>query len=277
MPDRRLWRANAHVAHSSLEGQVAGVPLTDGTRHQITKPVANLLTAGNGKLDRQLLFGEAFQVLHTNNGFAFGFEPDTGFVGYIKETSLGSFVTPTHRIKTLGAQIYPSPDIKTTPIGWLPFAALVNGETSGDFFQLPDGGFLHQRHITPIATYETDPITTAERLLDVPYLWGGDSNLGLDCSGLVHLSHKICGQISPRDSDQQEASFGTELPNDTSLQRGDIVFWKGHVGLMQDADTLIHANGYHMAVASEPLETAVARIAKMGGGPITCRRRVKTA
>jgi cell wall-associated NlpC family hydrolase len=129
-------------------------------------------------------------------------------------------------------------------------------------------------HLAPVAG---DFVAQAERFLGAPYLWGGRSARGIDCSALVQLALLAAGREAPRDSDMQAALLGTELPARAALRRGDLVFWKGHVGIMRDRDTLIHANAHHMAVAAEPFGPAAARIAAAGGGPVTGRRRLVTA
>jgi cell wall-associated NlpC family hydrolase len=148
----------------------------------------------------------------------------------------------------------------------------VTGE-QGDFLALADGSFMPRQHLAPIDAPVPDPVACFEGFLGVPYLWGGNSVWGVDCSGVVQLVLEAANQKSERDADMQEAGLGQHLPPDAALQRGDLVFWQGHVGMMRDAETLIHANVHHMAVASEPVAVAIARIQKNGGGPVTsCKR-----
>ena len=242
---------------------------------RIKAPVANLLTTEGGALERQLLFGEGFFVELTHNGWAKGYRASDGYKGYVRADELAGWADPTNRIRDLGAHIYPAPDIKTVPIMHLPYQSeMTVVDEEGQFVELAGGGYVHQRQIESLAVLESDYIRTAERYLGVPYLWGGNSQYGLDCSGLVSAAMRNAGIECAGDSDDQEKTLGVVLKDDTSLQRGDLIFWKGHVGLMYSPELLLHANGYHMKVAFEPLVQAEERILAAGGGAVTARKRV---
>ena len=271
--DRRLWPANERIAHDSLAGRVE-VPLTTGRAMQVAVPVANVLDQPWGKLDRQLLFGNRFTLLEERHGWAFGFAQPSGYVGYVRADVLEDEAAKTHRVRTLGAHVYATPDMKTRPKMLLPFGAMLHVDGQDGHYLNCGHGWVHEHQLEHWEARHPDPVAVAEMFLGVPYLWGGDSNFGIDCSGLVHIAMRSAGVNCPRDSDQQEAGLGDALNPDAELKRGDVLFWKGHVGLMQDAEFLLHANGYHMAVVREPLVQAVARIEASGGGPITTRRRV---
>ena len=277
MTDRRLTPRNARVAHSSLQGQVEGVTFTDGTFKSVTVAVADVRKEPDGALERQILFGDGFLVLEpdSGNGYCFGQAKDGGYVGYVKTAQLGAFHAPTHVICSLGAHIYPAPELKTVPLMPLPFASFITviGAQNG-YCQLATGGFVPLQQVAPIGRNFDGFVTVAEMFLQVPYLWGGDSNLGLDCSALVHISLRAQGIECPRDSDLQEQTLGEALPQNAKLQRGDLIFWKGHVGIMQDAKRVLHANAHFMAVTSEDLAVICARIIANGDGPITSRRRL---
>lgn len=267
--DRRSYRCNGSVAHESLRGAVDGVDFVECEMRSVAAPVANLLTAPNGALDRQLVHGEGFCVLEETGGFAFGYAVPSGFVGYVAVGDLREALSPTHRVATLGAHVYPSRSIKTVPVTALPFGATVAAADHGDgFWQVADG-FVPEQQLVPADQFEPDTAATALRFLGVPYLWGGDSNWGIDCSGLVHAALRAAGRDCPRDSDQQEAFFAPV----EEAQRGDLVFWKGHVGLMVDADTIVHANGHHMATTVEQLDVVKARILVAEGKDVTSIRR----
>ncbi len=268
--DRRDFRCNGSVAHASLKGQVDGVAFVDGQAQSVAVSVADLLVAPNGALDRQLIYGERFCVLDYQDGFAFGFAVPSGFVGYVRQDQLQDQAAPTHRVVTLGAHIYPTRSIKTTPVMALPFGAVIQASDQADGFWRVGDGYIPAQQVQEIDTHEDDTAATALRFLGVPYLWGGDSNWGLDCSGLVHAALRAAGRDCPRDSDQQEAFFA---PADGPAQRGDLVFWKGHVGMMVDRDTLVHANGHHMATTLEPLDVVKARIMQSEGKEVTSIRR----
>lgn len=268
--DRRLYRCNGSVAHESLRGAVEGVDFVEGDLRAVCAPVADLLVAPAGALDRQLIYGDGFVVLEEVGGFAFGYAVPSGFVGYVAVSGLREYVAPTHRVVTMGAHVYGARSIKTVPVAALPFGAAVAAADQGDGFWRVAEGYVPEQQLQPIDTVEADTAATALRFLGVPYLWGGDSNFGIDCSGLVHAALRTAGKDCPRDSDQQEAFFADV---DGSLQRGDLVFWKGHVGLMVDADTIVHANGHHMATTVEPLAEVAARILAAEGKEISARRR----
>jgi hypothetical protein len=220
----------------------------------------------------QLLHGEAFRVFAEEGGFAWGRSEVDGYVGYVPAAGLGAPVAEGRAVTALAAPVYPGPSIKLRERALLPWLArvAVEGEAEG-FARLAGGGCLCSQHLAPVAG---DFVAQAARLLGVPYLWGGRSPRGLDCSALVQLALAATGVGAPRDSDMQEAWLGEALPETAPPARGDLVFWKGHVGIMEDAATLLHANAFHMAVAREPFAEAAARIAASGGGPVTARRRL---
>jgi cell wall-associated NlpC family hydrolase len=220
----------------------------------------------------QLLHGEVLTVYETRaDGLAWGQAALDGYVGYVDAAALGPAQGQGRRITALWSQVYAEPSVRARTIVELPFLAevAVTG-SSGAFARLRGGGNVPLPHLEPVGT---DWVGLAERFIGVPYLWGGRSARGLDCSALVQLALLGSGHAAPRDSDMQAALIGDEIAPHAALRRGDLVFWRGHVGIMRDAETLLHANAHHMAVASEPLQPAIARIAAAGGGPVTLRRR----
>jgi len=243
--------------------------------HRIITPVANLLDDAGGALDRQLLFGEGFHVSTTRNGWAKGYRHADGYNGYIDVEVLADWVEPTNRVSDLGAHVYPAPNIKTVPIMHLPYQAEVTvvGE-DGPFAELVGGGFVHKQQLEALTDLEPDYVRSAERFMGTPYLWGGNSQYGIDCSGLISAGLKGAGYKCPADSVDQEATLGVLLNNENALQRGDLIFWKGHVGFMASSTHLLHANGYHMKVVLEPLAQAETRILATGGGGVTSRKRI---
>lgn len=273
MTDRRLWRGNGRVAHSSLQGQVQDVAFTDGVSLRISVPVANVLVAPSGALDRQLIYGDGFTVLEARDGYAFGFAERSGYVGYVLAAELADLPEPTHRVTSFGAHVYPERSIKTVPAMTLPFDSFIACSKPADGFWQTAQGFVSEQQLAPIDTLETDIAKTALRFLDVPYLWGGDSNYGIDCSGLIHAALRAAGQQCPRDSDQQ-AAFFNGIPEGSKLQRGDLVFWAGHVAMMLDGEAIVHANGHHMAVSIEKLDDVVDRIQAAEGKSVSKQARV---
>ena len=275
--DRRLFPCNGRVAHVSLKGQVDHVRFVEGRLARIKTPVLDLRRSPRGDRDRQLLHGASFLVLDEDGteGTVFGRAEADGYVGYAARDGLGDFRTPSHRVWSLGAHVYPEPGIKVEPVMTLPFHSVVEAtDETESFIEIANGGYIPTAQVKTVNDLATDPVEVAERLVGTPYLWGGDSNWGIDCSGLVQLALASVGIDAPRDSDQQEHAIGTVLGKRDRLRRGDFVFWSGHVGMMADSELLIHANAYHMAVKIEPLDGAAARIQATGGGEITLRRRI---
>lgn len=274
MSDRRLTPANDRVALSSLRGVVSGVAFTDGTPARIARPVVDLCAAPDGTRDRQCLFGEAVTVIDTDAGWSFVQAAKDGYVGYLPATALSAPHRPTHIVTARTAHLYPDADFKSRETMALSFGSrLTVTGTSGRFLETPDG-FLPATHARPLADPAQDPAALAEVFLGTPYLWGGNSGFGIDCSGLVQAALTACGLACPGDSDLQEAALGTALAPDAPLQRNDLLFWKGHVALVLDPDTMIHANAHDMAVAREEIGPAIARIAAQGDGPVTARKRL---
>lgn len=272
MTDRRFLAANARVADAGLRGQVDAPRFVEGTLMRCAAPVADLRAAPGGARDKQVLFGWGFNLLDIHDGWAFGFDAVDGYVGYLPEDALRPNLWPTHRVCVRATHVYPRPDIKSPDRMALSFFSevAVTGE-AGAFLAIEGGGYIPRQHLAPLDWRAEDAVSVAEMFLGTPYLWGGNSGTGIDCSGLVQLAFWAAGRACPRDSDLQ-AGLGQEIEGD--LQRGDLLFWKGHVAMVADADRLIHANAHHMAVAHEGIEAAIARIEAQGEGPVIARRRV---
>ncbi len=273
--DPRTTPANERVAHVSLEGQVGAARFVEGTWKTVQQPIANLARDPDGPRASQLLFGERFLVLEEREGHAFGQAERDGYVGWVAASGLTEAPEATHWVVAPATHLYPKAEVKAQAEIALFFGSgvHVNGER-GDFFRIQTGHYVPKQHLMPVAARFDDPVGVADLFLGTPYLWGGSSRWGLDCSGLIQLALLACGTPCPRDSDQQAEAVGEDLPEAEPLRRGDIVFWEGHLGFMSDAKMLLHANAHHMSVAYEPLKDAAARIAGKGYGPITRRKRV---
>jgi cell wall-associated NlpC family hydrolase len=223
----------------------------------------------------QLLPGESFCVLDIGGDWSWGYCAADGYVGYVRSAALAPpGVDATHLVTAATALIFTAPDIKAPLAGTFPVGSRIAGRIAGEFLALDAGGYVHHRHCTAVDDHADDPVTVACALVGMPYLWGGRGAGGIDCSGLVQLALARCGRSVPRDSDQQRAAVGTALADDTPATRGDLVFFPGHVGLMVDAERLVHANAYWMAVTIDPLADVVARIATTHETPILARRRL---
>ena len=274
MTDRRLTPANDRVAHVSLRGRVGTARFVEGEAASVALPLADLLAAPGGARDRQLLMGEEVLVLDRHQGFAFLRAATDGYCGYVAEAALGPFHAPTHWIATPASHLYPAPDMKQREVAGVSFGArLTITAEHPKFLETESGLFVPRPHLRPMGQLMDDPAWVAEMFLGTPYLWGGNSRAGLDCSGLVQASLLACGIACPGDSDMQ-AALGGPLDGPEALRRGDLIFWKGHVAMALDAERLIHANAFHMAVTIEGIPEAIARIAGQGDGPPTAFRRV---
>lgn len=281
-PRRNAYRPDLAAAY--LHGQVEAERFVKGTLGQILQPSVPLRKAPDATrgIETEALFGEAVTVYDEADGWVWAQLARDGYVGYLPSISVrrGPLLTPTHRVQTLGTFVYAVPDIKSPPLLHLPMNALVS-VVDGDerFLQLQGGVFVVARHLAPIDRPARDFVEIAERFIGTPYLWGGCTRIGIDCSGLVQTSLLAANISAPRDSDMQRDELGMPLPVPVrvdldELQRGDLIFWNGHVGVMTDGVMLVHANAHHMMVVTEPLPEAAARIAKAGGGEITAIKRL---
>lgn len=278
--DPRLTAARADLAAAKLRGTVEAERFVEGERFTVRVDVADLKRAPrpDAPLETQLLHGETLTVYDDDEGWGWAQADRDGYVGYIAMSALGCrAIEATHRVIVNRTFVYPAADMKQPIIAAVPLDGRVEVEdTRGAFAKLRGHGYVFTAHVASLGQSAPDYVAIAEQLIGSPYLWGGKSALGIDCSGLVQLALSTAGRPMPRDTDMQERS-GEALPlrgGFDDLARGDLVFWTGHVGIMVDATTLLHANAHHMLVAREKLSLARDRILATGGSPISSLRRL---
>lgn len=279
-PDPRLHAYRPDLADARLKGRVEAARFVDGWPGQVRVAVANVTGSPDATtaLTTQLLFGETVRVFEIDaEGWAWVQGDRDGYVGYVSEAAISRAVgNPTHRIASLSTPAFARPEVKSPPLVELSMGAraTVEREIAG-FAALAIGAFVPMQHLAPVDTVEVDFVAVAERFVGTPYLWGGRSRAGIDCSGLVQVSLQAAGISAPRDTDMQQVALGINANHSPSLEvlrRGDLVYWRGHVGVMIDAATLLHANAYHMRVVVEPLAEAVARIKATGSEVVAVKR-----
>jgi cell wall-associated NlpC family hydrolase len=281
--DARLHAFRSDLADARLKGEVAAERFVAGRPARIVASVADLRKAPrpDAGLNTQALFGDDVLVFEDAEGWAWIQAERDGYVGYVADTVLGARDhAPTHIVSVPRTFLYPGPDLRFPVGGQLSMGSVVRvtgaAETRGTHYALlPSGEAIISGHLRPIAEPAVDYVAVAETFLGAPYLWGGVSGFGIDCSGLVQLAMRMAGRQVLRDTDMQAATIGEPLdpgPDFAGLRRGDLVFWKGHVAIMTDPETMIHANGHTMLVSREGLKEAVARIGYLYGGPTGFQR-----
>lgn len=277
-PRRNAFRPD--LAAQSLYGKINAPRYSPGIPSQVTRSALplRLRPVASAGFETEALFGETVMVFDEAEGWAWIQLDRDGYVGYVPSGTLSTDVhASTHRVKALGTFVYPVPDIKAPPLMHLSVNSLVAVAEAGEHFhRLRGSGFVFSRHVSTLDRVERDFVEIAERFIGTPYLWGGRTRVGIDCSGLVQVSLEAAGLRCPRDTDMQQAELGEPVPvrpDLEGLRRGDLVFWKGHVGIMIDGVMLLHANAHHMLVTVETLPEAAERIAK-AGTPIAGIRRL---
>lgn len=278
--DPRVTPARADLAAKTLKGQVPATRYVEGRVLEVIEPQAPL--RGAPRPDAQLLTealrGERLTVYDTDaEGWAWGQLEADDYVGWLPVNALAApGPAPTHKVSALRTLVFPGPSINLPPVEALPLGArIVVARIEERMAATPTRTYLPVVHLKPLGDNENDFVAVAERFVGAPYLWGGKTVLGVDCSGLVQIALTACGMKCPRDSDMQEQALGVPVAaggDFSSLQRGDLMFWKGHVGIVRDRSSLLHANAFHMAVAVEPIADAVARIAAAGSAVTSVRR-----
>lgn len=281
--DPRLTAARSDLADVALKGRVEAERWVTPTPARVIDAVAPLRRGprADAGLDTEALFGETVRVLDEDEeGWSWVQLERDDYVGFMPAHAIlkGEVPSATHRVATLATFVYPQLSIKEPPLARLSFLSSVRvfgtREANGRRFAVTAEGAIVADHLEPIDARAADPVAVAERFLGIPYLWGGRSSLGIDCSGLVQTALSACGLAAPRDTDLQEKTLGTSISLDPAQwRRGDLLFWPGHVGMVRDAGTFIHATGHTMTVAIEGLADGLARI-EAGGSPLRMVKRV---
>ena len=272
MADSRLTPARPDLAAAHLKGEVEASRYAEGEACSIARGRAALRRSpsDDAPQDSELLLGESVTVYERKNGWAWVQAETDSYVGYVREAALGPAVAVDARVILPLTPLLAAPDVKSPLRDLLPLNATVKrGAAQGNFVQAA-GGFVHGRALAALDHAAADFVAVAEQFLNVPYVWGGKTFEGLDCSGFIQTALQASGIAAPRDTDMMENALGRTVPLQ-GLRRGDLVFWKGHMGVMRDAETLLHANAHFMQVTSEPLAVAIARITT----PVTSVKRLQ--
>jgi hypothetical protein len=273
--DPRVTPARPDLAAKHLEGKVTAGRFVAGEEREVIDAQASVreAPAPDAVQVTEALMGEHVTVYEFNQeGWAWGQLAGDGYVGWLPANALvPPRAAPTHRVAALRTLAFPGASIKLPPVGAPPLGSCVSVMREQDRFAVTSAGFIPRNHLAPMNEYESDFVSVAERFLGTPYLWGGKTNHGLDCSGLVQISLQASGVPCPRDSDMQEQTLGREI-DIGQVRRGDLVFWPGHVAIARDGANFIHANAFHMAVAVEPIARAIARITAAGSHVTSVKR-----
>jgi cell wall-associated NlpC family hydrolase len=278
--DPRLTPARADLAAKHLQGKVKAARFVEGRAMEVVAPQAPVRREPrpDAPLDSEALKGERVIIYDTDaEGWSWGQLAADNYVGWLPSTALASpGPAPTHKVAALRTFVFPGPSIKLPPLEALPFGATLHVVRTHDRMAItPSGGYVPLSHLAPMGAKERDFVAVAERFVGTPYLWGGKTTLGLDCSGLLQIALTGCGVSCPRDSDMQERALARPVDHRASafqFQRGDLIFWSGHVAIARDHDSLVHANAFHMATVIEPASEAIARIGGLGSAITSVRR-----
>jgi cell wall-associated NlpC family hydrolase len=279
--DPRTTPARPDLAAAHLKGKVDAARFVEGTDHVVTRGRVALRAqpSADASLETELLFGQKFRVYETANGWAWGQSAFDCCVGYAHTVACEAKpAAADHRIIALATPLLPAADAKRPALDLLPMNAAVTvlGHEKG-FARIAPDGYVFEGHLEPVGKFASDWVAVAERFVGTPYVWGGRTHAGLDCSGLVQTALEACGVHAPRDTDLQEKVLGQRLdcrPDFSDLLRGDLLFWNGHVAIALDAFRMLHATSFHMEVRVEPLLDTVRRIEPVSGA-ITSVKRLK--
>ena len=272
--DPRLTPANETVACSTLKGKIKHANFVEAKNYQVNVPFVDLLGSPDGKRNRQLIYGSKVKYFSAAKGWAFIQNTYDNYVGYVPESTIASETQKTHIVTAPLAHVFMEPNIKSKNIEILPLAARVSGEMIGNGFLETELGWISVSQLKRKTELSKDPVEVSKLLQNAPYLWGGNTTLGIDCSGLIQISLLLCGIDCPGDSDQQMNTLGQNIDIGSPRKKGDIIFWKGHVAWALNERQILHANAYHMATVIEEANEAIERIKKQDNNSVIAHKRL---